>query len=469
MSGSCRSGLLWATLLAALLGGACGADGPGGDATPAGTDAADALDTADRRSPPRRVLLIIADDLGVDQLDVYRTSDSAPASGHVYPTTPTLSGLCDSGVRFDFAWSAPTCSPTRATILTGRYGFRTGVGWAVAKKNQLKLSETTLPELLAPAGVATANVGKWHLGTDDDIGGLSAPNQAGWQHYAGPVDGVLTDYATWERTVDGETATSTTYATTANVDDALAFAQARRADEPWLLWVAFNAPHTPFHKPPNALHDSDGLSGAAAHVKKNPALYYRAMVQALDTEVGRLLSELKSRGQAPTDVVFVGDSGSPGQVAVAPWHVDKAKGSLYEGGVRVPLCVAGRAVTKPGVSGALVHTVDLFATLAGFFGVATGDAGQDSHDLAPLLADPSAAGRDVVYTESFGNPQGDPSEQGRAISDGTYKLIQLEDGSERLFHLASDRHEGTNLLASALAAPAKQAYDTLVARLATLK
>jgi len=464
-----RTNALAALLFVLPAFSACSDDG--GATDPGATDTS--ADTADGTgvNTDRRVLLLIADDLGVDQVLAYADTDGDGKAddGRTYPTMPALNGVCTAGMRFDNAWSAPTCSPTRATILTGRYGFRTGVGWAVAKKNQLALSETTLAELLSAGGIANANIGKWHLGTNADIGGDEAPAKAGWQHFAGTLDGVLDDYSKWPRTVDGKTAETTAYATTANVDDAITWLKARSKTEPWLLWMAFNAPHSPFHKPPEALHDSDHLSGATGHVKKNPGLYYNAMAQALDTEVGRLLTWLDDNGMAPTDIIFIGDNGSPGQVATAPWDPDKSKGTLYEGGVRVPYCVSGSAVKAAGSSTAMVHTVDLFATIAGMLGVATAGAGQDSKDLAPLLQDGKAAWRDTNYTESFGNPQGSPDEQGQAVTDGTYKLIHFESGKELLFDLATDRHETKDLKAAGPTGAAKTAYDALVAKLAGYK
>lgn len=452
------------------------ADGATGTPDVSADVAADVATDGATAAAPRRVLLIIADDLGVDQIAVYSDidGDDKPDNDRTYPTAPTLNGICTNGIRFTAAWSAPVCSPTRATILTGRYGFRTGMGSVVTKKTQIQLSETTLPELLTPAGVAAANIGKWHLGEGDPIGGANAPNKAGWPHFAGTLGGTLDTYTPWERTVNGVKKTSNTYATTANVDDAIDYMKTRSKTEPWLLWMAFNAPHSPFHKPPNELHDSDQLNGKPPHIKNQPVLYYNAMVQALDTEVGRLITWLKANGQAPTHIIFIGDNGSPGQVATAPWDGKKAKGTLFEGGIRVPFCIAGDTVAKPGISGALVHTVDLFATIAALFGVKTSTTaaptvGQDSQDLAPLLANPKAAWRDFNYSELFGNPQGSPDQEGRAITDGQFKLIQYASGAEAFFDLIADRHETKELKALGLSGKAKQAYDALSVRLSGLK
>lgn len=107
--------------------------------------------------PPRNVLLLVFDDLGVDSAECYASA------ANVAPM-PNLAALCQSGMVFDRVWSNPTCSPTRATMLTGRYGFRTGIGQPVSRNDVgLRSDEFTLPMALATEGVASANIGKWHL------------------------------------------------------------------------------------------------------------------------------------------------------------------------------------------------------------------------------------------------------------------------------------------------------------------
>ena len=349
----------------------CGGDDP---EQAVGADAPDVPTTVDTEADaeadsgelppagPRRVLIIIADDLGVDSLRIYGEEDD----GRKYAPTPTIDGICAAGVRFERAWSAPTCSPTRAAILTGRYGLHNGVGWALEKYAALSLDEVTLPEALDAAGlgVAHANIGKWHLGDIDAAGGALAPNTAGWGYYAGSLGGGLPSYEKWARTVEGATAVVDNYATTQNVDDAIGWLEGRADDEPWLVWLAFNAPHVPFHLPPGELHSRDKLPGTDEHIDANAAKYYRAMVEAMDTEVGRLLAWLEANGHTDVDAIFLGDNGTPGQATQPPSTSPHAKGSLYQGGVHVPLCVAGPSVVSGGrVSDALAHVADLYPTV----------------------------------------------------------------------------------------------------------
>lgn len=355
---------------------------------------------------PPNVLVIVADDLGVDMVPAYGV-------GSDYPHLPTIDGLVADGMMFHNVWASPTCSPTRATIQTGRYGFRTGIGSIVDLATSfgqtvdgLPLEEITLPEML-DAGTkqryAHAAIGKWHLGSVG-LGGPLAPNVAGYDHFAGILSnfGATATYFEWPRVVDGAVVTSTTYATTQNVDDALAFI--RSAPEPWFCHLAFSAPHAPFHEPPAELHGVD-LSVGGARAK------YKAMVQAMDTEMGRLFDSISPPTLGRTNVMFLGDNGTPGPVV--PPNVDgtKAKGTLFEGGVRVPLIVTGPAVAQPGsTSSQLVHTVDLFATIADLAGVDLAatypDVTFDAISFAPLLADPDAPSeRTVLLTEQF-NPNG---------------------------------------------------------------
>ena len=233
------------------------------------------------RAQQDNLLILIADDLGVDNVGCY-------GEGVNPPPTPNIDGLAARGVMFRNAWSNPVCSATRACLMTGRYATRTGVGWAVSwgrselpdRKNALPLSETTLPELLdaRQSGYAHGAFGKWHLSNKTN-GGKLGPNLAGWSHFAGLIEGAAT-YYWWPRTVNGVTRNSGTYTTTQIVDDALAWIQS--APEPWVAYVAFTAPHAPFHSPPGRLHTRP-LPGRP---KVNPIPYYKAMVESMDTEIG---------------------------------------------------------------------------------------------------------------------------------------------------------------------------------------
>jgi arylsulfatase A-like enzyme len=207
---------------------------------------------------PGNVLLILADDVGVDGIGAYGV-------GGDLPHTPRLDQLAAGGVLFRNAWANPVCSPTRATIQTGRYSIRTGIGWIAEPAPTLiglPLSEVTLPEMLdlgTGGAWAHAAFGKWHLGDGPDVGGVFAPNLAGYYHFEGTL-GNVTDYYDWTKVENGVVTQETgTYALSDQVDSALDWIAT--APEPWFCYVAFNSAHSPWHAPPPDLHSVD-LSGA---------------------------------------------------------------------------------------------------------------------------------------------------------------------------------------------------------------
>jgi len=356
---------------------------------------------APRTPYPSNVLIVVADDLGVDMVGAYGEGGDPPA-------TPTMDTLAAGGVLFQNAWASPLCSTARATIVTGRYGFRTGIGSHVspsAGSVALRPEEVTIPEMLelgAPGRWASAAFGKWHLG-NGAVGGLLAPNVAGFDNSSGSLS-AITRYYDWPKIVDGTRYASTTYATTDTVDSALSWLAT--APEPWLCYVAFNAPHTPFHAPPAHLHSVD-LSGANPDPDLEPLPYFRAAVEAMDSEMGRLLASIDPAVLGRTTVMFLGDNGTPSAVTVPPFVPEHAKQSLYEGGINVPLVVWGAGVSAPGgVSEALVHTTDLFATVAEVAGIdlSTTMPGTaiDGVSLMPYLSEPATPSvRTTVFSELY--------------------------------------------------------------------
>ena len=377
------------------------------------------------------ILLIIADDLGVDAIEAY-------GEGTDLPATPNLTQLAQSGVLFKRAYGNPSCSPTRATIQTGRYGFRTGIGEVVWLNNQALLpSEVTLPEMLdlGTGGLyAHAAVGKWHLG-NDSVGGLLSPNQAGYGAFMGTIFGIVPPetYYEWTKIVDGVQMPSHVYATTDEVDDSLAWIAT--APEPWFLHVGLHAPHSPFHVPPPSLAT---LKPSDAKDAIRP--YYKAMVEAMDAEIGRLLASMPAAVRARTLVILTSDNGTQGQVVAPPFSPTKVKRTIYEGGIRLPLIVSGPLVVQPGrESNALVNTTDLFATVAEVAGVGLPSLGLptlDSVSILPYLVDPEKQQiRTTVYSETF-EPNGQtPSSWTRAMRNNSFKLIMRSDLSEEFYQL----------------------------------
>ena len=410
--------------------------------------------TAPAQALPRNILLIIADDFGIDVARFYpttvRQTTDPPA-----PRAPNLAGLAQQGLRFNNAWAYSSCSPTRASILTGRYGFRTGIGQTVNLQPPwpvLSSAENTLPEAFRRAGLRheLTHVGKWHLGH-----GLDAPRQHGWQHFSGPDPSLprLDNPFAWPKVVDGVPSAATTYVTTEEVDDAVAaIDRAERAQRPYFVWLALNVPHEPFHKPPNELHTRDALPVVAAPDPPLARAYYEAMIEAMDAEIGRLLTHVKLER---TTVIFLGDNGTSGSVTAPPYNPDHAKLRVYQQGVQVPMIVAGAGVPSKGKAvNALVNTVDLYPTileLAGASPVSALPPGTevDGVSLLPLLANPAGPGlRTWAYTERFGLTVSRNWQ--KAIRDRRYKLIERDAGlpwpAREFFDLKADPYELRNLL-----------------------
>ncbi len=405
------------------------------------------------------VLIVVADDLGVDHVRVY-------GEGTTTPATTNLDALAGRGVLFRNAWAYPTCSPTRAALNTGRHPFRTGVGSPGA---QLATNEFTVPEVLdaQSSGYAHAWIGKWHLGSNR---ATAHPTDAGWSHFTGLLGGGVPDYYRWPRVANGVSSISTTYSTTQIVDDALAWIQQQQT--PWLCVVAFNAPHTPYHSPPAHLH-SQVLAGLDPSTTPFP--FYQAAVEAMDAEIGRLFATLGTVMDS-TNVVFLGDNGTPRQVSRAPFSPRHAKGTAYEGGAGVPFIVAGPVVVGGGREvSALVSAVDLPAAIGALAGVdhRTPLVMSDSVSFVPYLTDPAQAPlRAALYTESFSNGANPSTDGFAAARDSSYKLIQRlapTGVTEEVYDLVQDPFETRNLVSLGLGAAAQSARDRLAAHIAAVR
>jgi arylsulfatase B len=401
------------------------------------------------------IVVIVADDFGVDMLNAY-------AEGASPPCTPNVDALASQGMLFRNAWTNPVCSPTRAALLTGRHGFRTGVGTPVGTNEAgLPLSEVTLPEMLL--GYESTCVGKWHLSGNL---GLDHPRDQGFDHFAGFIRGAVQDYFQWPKVVNGSPQGSSTYSTTDIADEAVSALGTMQ--EPWFLQVNFNAPHSPFHVPPTSL--CPGLPCThnwCGNLPTNPtnAELGKAMVEAMDTELGRILARIE-QVDPNAYVVFMGDNGTPAQLSEFPFLANHAKGTMYEGGVNVPLIVKGPRVLAADCD-ALVSSVDLFATFAQLAQVRART--DDSISMVPYFRAPHLQLREMTYTESF-SPNGGSlpfAQHSRAVREERYKLIRITGQADQFFDLELDPFETNNLLPG-LNASEQIAHDSLVAELVRL-
>ena len=406
------------------------------------------------QSPPN-LLVVVVDDLGPEYVGCYQQQANPPA-------TPNLDQLAAQGVRFANAYANPVCTPTRACLMTGRHAFRSGMEvTCMAGDAGLRDEEWILPEAMASRGYARAYIGKWHLG---DRHGHSTPNVQGWPHFVGALYGNLPNYTQWQKTANGASVQATTYATTDQVDEALLWIGAQT--RPWLLVLSFHAPHTPLHAPPAHLHRQNltGLNPATT-----PVPFYKAMVEALDAEFGRLMAGLGSVRNR-TNVLLMSDNGAPSAVAIAP--PARAKGSLYEGGVRIPMIVQGPAVTNAGrVIADRVHAVDVFPTLLDLAGGSNANVPVvlDGVSFAPLLSNQPQAER-PIYAETIGTGFG----SGCAQIHGDYKLVRFSDDPviephEELYNLRTDPYEQRDLIAGPTSLADQVAYQSLASHLWSMR
>ena len=228
-----------------------------------------------------------------------------------------------------------------------------------------------------------------------------------------------------------QSATTTQYSTSFFTDQAIAWLQDQ--SDRWFLWVAYTALHTPFHLPPSELHTRMELTEDAGATASDPLSYYLAAAEALDTEVGRLLAAVD---RDRTVVIFIGDNGPPPRVAQPPLQPNKVKNSLYQGGIQVPLVIAGPRIDRGGQrEEALVSSTDLFATIADLAGADMGRVPVDSRSITPLLVGGEVALRDYIYAEveSDGSSWTVPNQR--------YKLRSLGDRGKALYYLKADPYE----------------------------
>lgn len=422
--------------------------------------AVNGLETARRPN----IVLILTDDQGYGDLGFH---------GNPRIRTPNLDRLAGESVRLKTFCVSPVCSPTRASLMTGRYNYRTGVVDTYAGRSLMRPGETTIAEVLAANGYRTGIFGKWHLGDNAPLraidqgfqralvikgGGIGqASDPPGGEHYFNPI---LQD--------NGKARQFTGYCSDIYTDAAIAFATAND-DRPFFAYLAFNCPHTPLEAPEAELAAYKGvdLSPAAfprqgrpippafAQPPEDIAKTY-AMISNIDANIGRLLSALASHGQAEnTIVVFLTDNG-PAKFRYNA-GLRGAKGSVYEGGIRVACLIRWPGQLAPGrVVDRMAAHIDMFPTLLEAAGVPIPPGlALDGRSLWPLLRG-EPAGEWPDRTLYFQWHRGDAPVPGRAFAARTerFKLLRPEppEGTAaipklELYDLKADPGEEHNLAA----------------------
>ncbi|MDN3666898.1 sulfatase-like hydrolase/transferase [Algibacter miyuki] len=379
------------------------------------------------QSSEPNILLIIADDMGLDAAPGYNI-------GTTKPNIPNVQNIINNGILFNNFWVNPTCTPTRASIITGKYAFRTQV---TKVGDELSTTEVSLQKYLSlNTSYSNAVIGKWHLSRN-----ANHPSDMGVDYYTGFLNGTMPSYTNWDLTENGQTNKSTDYSTTKFTD--LSIDWINQQTSPWFLWLAYNAPHSPFHLPPTNLHTYGDLPADQASIDANPLPYYLAMIEAMDTEIGRLLNAMSEEVRNNTIIIFIGDNGTPNNVA-QEFSSRRVKETVYKGGVNVPMYISGKGVSRINEEeNALINGTDLFSTIANIAGVSTTEI-NDSKSFKGLLTDSNSNSRDYIYSE-IGKTNGDSD---YTIGNKTHKYIYFEDGSEALFNLNENPMENPNLLST---------------------
>lgn len=346
---------------------------------------------------PANIVFIIADDMAWDDSGVY---------GNPVVETPNIDRLAAEGLRFTSAFlTASSCSPSRCSIITGRYPHNTG---AEELHWPLPGDQKTFVEALRGAGYWTAAAGKWHLGdaVRDRFDEIRETDSSGFQLPAGEAG----EEGKFVETLEGEAQSG--------CSEWVPLLRARPKDKPFFLWLAALDPHRPYHE--NTVPeptDPARVRLAPYHldtpeVRRDYALYYDE-IRRLDKYVGKVMAELEAQGVAQdTLVLFISDNGRP---------FPRDKTSIYDSGIKTPLIARWPSVIAAGgVSPSLVSAIDLAPTFIEIAGVEVGESYQGQSFL-PILRDPGAMVREFVFAEQNWH---DYEAHSRAVRDRRFKYIR---------------------------------------------
>lgn len=390
------------------------------------------------------IVHIVADDLGWKDVGFNGCADIK---------TPNIDALAAGGAKLGSFYVQPMCTPTRAALMTGRYPFRYGLQTAVIPSVSaygLDTEEFLMPQCLKDAGYKTAIIGKWHLGHADK---KWWPKQRGFDYQYGAIIGEV-DYFThsehgvldWFR--DNEPVKEEGYTTTLIGRDAVQYIGAQQADQPFYLYLTFNAPHTPYQAPQEYIDRCQDIADPTRRT-------YAGMVTCLDDEIGRVVAALEEKKlRDNTLILFHSDNGGTKNAMFAGVMADMSKvkipcdngpyrdgkGSLFDGATRVCALANWPGRIKPGTVDGLIHAVDLYPTLAALAGAGTQKCKPlDGLNVWDTLSTGAASPRsEIVYNiEPFRG----------AVRQGDWKLIwrTLLPSSVDLYNLAEDPSETTNL------------------------
>jgi|MDTG01.4.fsa_nt_gb arylsulfatase A-like enzyme len=385
------------------------------------------------------IIFILVDDLGYGDLSVNSGTDVK---------TPNIDKLFKSGVTFNNFYSNSTvCSPTRASLITGRYPDMVGVPGVIrGVKDQswgyLSEDAITLPDILNKAGYETALIGKWHLGLESP----NTPNERGFKFFHGFLGGMMHDYYThlqhgnnYMRKNDS-IVTAKGHATDVFSDWAIDYINVQKnTDSPFFMFLAYNAPHYPI-QPPKEWYEK--VKNREKDISDKRAKNV-ALVEHLDDGIGRVIKALKASGQYEnTIIIFSSDNGGHLPSGASNGNLRGGKIDMYEGGIKVPTCMLWKNKIKSNTACNVTGvTMDFYATLTNLAGVEVNHE-VDAIDLLSGISDKTIKkdDRTIYFVRRAGYNYSGLCYY--AVRKGDYKLVQNSPFEEfQLFNIKEDPFE----------------------------
>ncbi len=381
------------------------------------------------------IILIMADDLGYGDISCY---------GSTKIKTPNIDALAKNGLRFtDFHSNGPVCSPTRAALLTGRYQQRSGIEGVFPSKDQrgreagLALEQTTFAEVLKKHGYATALFGKWHLGYNVEFN----PTKQGFDEFRGNSSGNV-DYHSH---IDGagfndwwknlEKVPEEGYATDLITKHGVDFIE-RHKDGPFCLYLPHIAPHSPYQGRNDPTLRLPGGKRGKSLGRVEIIRAYKEMIEVMDAGIGRIVETVKELGlERKTFIFFCSDNGPAKNGSKGA--LSGSKGSLLEGGHRVPAVAYWPGTIRPGTTtGQTVMGMDLFPTMASIAGAKLPDGLKlDGVDLLDVMTENKKLPQRTLFWRFINE---------KAVRKGPWKLL-VRDNKATLYNLDEDLGEKNDL------------------------
>lgn len=394
---------------------------------------------ADPERARPNIVLIIADDLGMGDLGCYGAKDIS---------SPHIDKIASDGVRFERTYAYPVCSPSRASMLTGKFPEQLGISSALMGEGGLAVGTQTMAHRFKAAGYRTALIGKWHLGYDLERG----PNRMGFDRFFGFRGGKI-DYFTHRDTAqkdefgnplgkhdlwsdESEVHRDGSYTTQLFTSEAVSYITEQKAD-PFLLVLAYNAPH--YARPGVLQAPEDYIKRFADNpAKPTSREIYRAMVACMDDGIGEVLATLSEHGLTEkTLVIFASDNGADPKSGGSNGALREGKWSIYEGGIRVPLVARWPGKITPRVQHSVLHCADLLPSLLSAAGIPHLPSEFSGVDAWPVFTSPDSTAERALQFQ-FRNLRG--------VVDGKWKLVVPVDAGVpgALYDLSADPAESVD-------------------------